>query len=143
VSAGVEGVVVDRDRAFCSELVHDGLSADAAEVLNLLERDPWSPPELPLSRRGALRELEKAGLAAEVGSLWFAVSAVDRAATVLAGLLSEDPSGFTVSAARNALGSSRKYLVPLLEHLDSKGVTRRIGDARVAGPRMVVSTEAR
>ncbi len=39
-------------------------------------------------------------------------------------------TGITVSALREALGTSRKYAVPLLEHLDRTGVTRREGDLR-------------
>ena len=41
--------------------------------------------------------------------------------------------GRTMSVAdfRDLLGLSRKYLIPLLEHLDRKRVTRRVGDARV------------
>ena len=38
--------------------------------------------------------------------------------------------GITVSAFREALGTSRKYAVPLLEWLDRRGVTRRDGDLR-------------
>jgi selenocysteine-specific elongation factor len=38
--------------------------------------------------------------------------------------------GLTVSALREALGTSRKYAVPLAEYLDSSGVTRRVGDLR-------------
>jgi selenocysteine-specific elongation factor len=38
----------------------------------------------------------------------------------------------TVSDVRAALGTSRKYAVPLLEYLDAQGVTRRAGDVRVA-----------
>ena len=38
--------------------------------------------------------------------------------------------GMTVSALREALGTSRKYAVPLAEYLDSTGVTRRVGDLR-------------
>jgi selenocysteine-specific elongation factor len=41
-------------------------------------------------------------------------------------------SGITVSALRERLGTSRKYAVPLLEHLDRTGVTRRSGDLRYA-----------
>ncbi len=40
--------------------------------------------------------------------------------------------GITVSALRERLGTSRKYAVPLLEHLDRTGVTRRSGDLRFA-----------
>ena len=36
-----------------------------------------------------------------------------------------------VAGLRDHFGSSRKYCLALLEHLDSTGVTRRVGDARV------------
>jgi selenocysteine-specific elongation factor len=39
-------------------------------------------------------------------------------------------AGITVSAFREALGTSRKYAVPLLEWFDHRGVTRRDGDLR-------------
>ena len=45
-----------------------------------------------------------------------------RAMRVLAGL--DQP--FTLSAARKALGTTRRVAVPLLEHLDSRGWTRRV-----------------
>lgn len=45
-----------------------------------------------------------------------------RAMRVLAGL--DQP--FTLSAARQALGTTRRVAVPLLEHLDSRGWTRRV-----------------
>lgn len=34
---------------------------------------------------------------------------------------------------RDQFGSSRKYAIPVLERLDAQGITRRIGDVRVAG----------
>lgn len=37
----------------------------------------------------------------------------------------------TVAEFRTLTGTSRKYAVPLLEHFDASGVTRRIGDVRV------------
>ena len=37
----------------------------------------------------------------------------------------------TAAEVRDALGTSRKYALALLEHLDEIGVTRRVGDARV------------
>jgi selenocysteine-specific elongation factor len=36
----------------------------------------------------------------------------------------------TVSQLRQALGSSRRVMVPLLERLDREGFTRRMGDKR-------------
>jgi selenocysteine-specific elongation factor len=32
---------------------------------------------------------------------------------------------------KDLLGISRKYAIPLLEHFDSRGVTRRVGERRV------------
>ncbi|MFN7989809.1 MAG: selenocysteine-specific translation elongation factor [Thermoanaerobaculia bacterium] len=56
-------------------------------------------------------------------------------AEVLAGVEAKVAAqkGRTMSVAdfRDLLGLSRKYLIPLLEHLDRKRVTRRVGDARV------------
>jgi len=52
--------------------------------------------------------------------------AVGVAVTVLAGL----PQPFTASEARDALGSSRKVIVPLLEYLARQGRTRRAPDGR-------------
>lgn len=37
----------------------------------------------------------------------------------------------TVAQARDALDASRKYALALLEHLDERRVTRRVGDTRV------------
>jgi selenocysteine-specific elongation factor len=39
-------------------------------------------------------------------------------------------NGITVSAFREALGTSRKYALPLLEHLDQRKITLRRGDLR-------------
>ena len=46
-----------------------------------------------------------------------------------------EQKGRTMSVGdfRDLLGLSRKYLIPLLEHLDRKKVTRRVGDARLVG----------
>lgn len=43
--------------------------------------------------------------------------------------------GLTVSVIRDLLGSSRTFVVPLLEHTDSIGLTKRVGDLRKLGPR--------
>ncbi len=51
---------------------------------------------------------------------------VGRAVTVLAGL----PQPFTASEAREALGTTRKVIVPLLEHLALRSRTRRTADGR-------------
>jgi selenocysteine-specific elongation factor len=47
-------------------------------------------------------------------------------------VLAAGAEGITVSAFREALGTSRKYALPLLEHFDARGISRREGDVRVA-----------
>jgi selenocysteine-specific elongation factor len=43
-------------------------------------------------------------------------------------LLARLPQPFTVSQARQALNTSRRVAVPLLEHLDRKGLTERMDE---------------
>ncbi len=43
---------------------------------------------------------------------------------------------FSAAEFREAFGTSRKYAIPLLEHLDSRGVTKRLGDVRVVVKRV-------
>jgi selenocysteine-specific elongation factor len=45
--------------------------------------------------------------------------------------LAGSPEGITVATVRDATGSSRKVILPLLEYLDAQRFTRRVGDARV------------
>ncbi len=47
-----------------------------------------------------------------------------------------------IADLKERLGVSRKYAVPLLEHFDRLGLTRRKGDVRVAGPRFAEKDEA-
>jgi selenocysteine-specific elongation factor len=42
----------------------------------------------------------------------------------------EENGPLTASRAREVLGTSRKYVIPLLEHLDAIGFTQRSGDVR-------------
>jgi selenocysteine-specific elongation factor len=41
----------------------------------------------------------------------------------------------TLAEARDMLGTSRRYVQALLEHLDRERITRRTGDQRVLGPK--------
>ena len=43
----------------------------------------------------------------------------------------EERGSITVAETRDLFKTSRKYALGLLEHLDSSGVTRRVGDTRV------------
>ena len=55
---------------------------------------------------------------------------------VAAALETIDAEGsVTVATLRDRFGTSRKYALSLLEHLDDERITRRVGDARVRGSR--------
>jgi selenocysteine-specific elongation factor len=45
-------------------------------------------------------------------------------------MLGRLPQPFTLSEARQALGTTRRVAVPLLEFLDRRGLTRRLPDDR-------------
>jgi selenocysteine-specific elongation factor len=115
---------------------HSGLPAPVAKavqaVLAGLAEAPFSAPDserlqqLGLEPRGAAAA-ERAGLLFRLpGNVVLAPDAADRAAEVLAGL----PQPFTAAEARQALHSSRRVVIPLLEWLDRNGVTRRLPDDR-------------
>ncbi len=49
----------------------------------------------------------------------------------LLALLRDANQDITLAMVRDLTGSSRKFILPLLEYLDSKGFTRRVGEKRV------------
>jgi selenocysteine-specific elongation factor len=80
--------------------------------------------------RKALGKLVSEGSVVRLGpELHFAASAVSRARDAVVAFL-EEHGTMLARDARDVTGSSRKYIVPLLEYLDAQGVTRRDGDAR-------------
>ena len=62
--------------------------------------------------------------------IYLHVSAEKRLRSVVADLIASS-GGVTVSQVREAVNSTRKYVVPIMEHLDRIGFTRREGDKRV------------
>jgi selenocysteine-specific elongation factor len=82
------------------------------------------PPEV-------LRALLRRGLVLVKDGVYFAAAARTAAARVLVHLSRGRPEGFTVSEAREALGTTRKWAIPLLELLDDSRMTVRHGDRRV------------
>lgn len=97
---------------------------------------PPSPADVP---RGDLRELVRRGHVVERDGVYFHESTIGDAATVAAALLAASPDGFTVAQFRDATGASRKFALPLVTELDSRGITRRREDLRIAGPRLPTS----
>ncbi len=78
--------------------------------------------------RAMIAASARAGVVIRVGSdLIFSPDLVERAKTVIR---DAGADGITVSAFREALGTSRRYAVPLMEWFDATGITRREGDLR-------------
>ena len=102
--------------------------AGVAEVERRLAANPFAAPEADDLRelRLGVRELAVAESAGRLLRLGDGVVVSPRtpaqAMRLLAGL--EQP--FTTSAARQALGTTRRVVIPLLEYLDGRGWTRRI-----------------
>ncbi|HEY1634382.1 MAG TPA: selenocysteine-specific translation elongation factor [Acidimicrobiales bacterium] len=137
VAATLDGVVVEGGwaRPAASGDAHERLAGHP--FLVALRAEPFSPPDHEgRIERVELREMVRLGLVVERDGCFFAAEAVDGAARVVADLLRTHPEGVTVASIRDRLGTTRKFLLPLLAHLDANGVTRRRGDLRVAGPRV-------
>lgn len=138
----------ERERAVLETLADitvDGGRARAADAVDpladhpylaALAATPFAPPPPDGVDPAELRELARRGLVVPQEGIWFAAPALDEAAVVCARLLADQPAGFTMSDLREALGTSRKYAVPLATLLDARGVTRRREDVRIAGPRL-------
>lgn len=85
----------------------------------------------PALGRRAMASLEKAGEAMRVTKeLAFAAETLSQFEQAVRTCLA---NGASASAAelRDAMGTTRKYAIPLLEYFDDKGITRRSGDERV------------
>ena len=97
-----------------------------------LARRPFAAPdadrlaELGLGTRELGAAVRAGALLRVADGLVLLPDAVDRAGDVLSGIAQP----FTLSEARQALGTTRRVAVPLLELLDRRGVTRRLPDDR-------------
>jgi selenocysteine-specific elongation factor len=109
------------------------IAAAVQTVLDDLAADPFAAPDTERLRglgldAKALATAARAGVLLRVADLVvLAPGAAEQAAGLLAGL--DQP--FTTSQARQALGTSRRVAIPLLEHLDRARITERLpGDLR-------------
>ncbi|WP_139652938.1 selenocysteine-specific translation elongation factor [Raoultibacter phocaeensis] len=77
----------------------------------------------------ALGELEKRGFAKRIGQEFsFDASALAHLEAAARERLEAGPA--TAADLKEAMGTSRKYAIPLLEYFDARGMTRREGDLR-------------
>ncbi len=110
------------DHPFLDELLAGGFAPSAPDGVD----------------RNDIRELARRGHIVQRDGVVFHAATIDAAARIAADLLALTPEGFTVAGFRDATGASRKFVLPLVSELDSRGVTRRRNDVRIAGPRLPV-----
>lgn len=86
---------------------------------------------------GALREEGK--LVRIAGEFHFVPRHIETAQKALVEALKNGTEANPVltSDLRDLLGISRKYAIPLLEHFDAQGISKRAGEGRVLGPRAI------
>lgn len=135
VSIAVAGARLKRDGAIIRDphaAARDLGSAEksVAIVEAQLAKEPFVAPDA-----GTLDELglgpielaaaERAGRLLRVGPIVLLPSAPQQAAEILG----QQPGEFTLSQARQALGTTRRVAVPLLEYMDARGLTRRTSDS--------------
>jgi selenocysteine-specific elongation factor len=113
-----------------------GAEAAVRELEQRLAANPFQAPEaddLSALRLGS-RELAAAERAGRVLRLHDGVVLLPSAPALAMRTLAQLNQPFTTSEARQALATSRRVAIPLLEHLDARGWTRRLD----AGHREVV-----
>jgi selenocysteine-specific elongation factor len=107
------------------------------QLLRRFRENPYTPPvrgeaEAVVGTE-VLNALIEQGQLVKLGDgVLFLRETYDEAIAKLVQYLREHGT-MTVAEARDVLGATRKYILPLLEHIDTLKITRRIGDERVLG----------
>jgi len=134
-----EGVIVDEGASLClAEHRMTFTPQQKVAVKSLLaefDASPYSPPSAAQCRSQVGEEvlnalIEQGRLVRVSEDVLFTPEAYEEMVSQVREFIQREGS-ITVAQARDLFGSSRRYLLALLEHLDAEGITRRVGDARV------------
>lgn len=109
-----------------------------AELEQRLRAEPFAAPEAADLKEWGLgpKELAAAERAGRLLRLAKGVVLLPSAPRAAFDVVAQLEQPFTLSAARQALGTTRRVAIPLLEHLDATGATRLVEGKRfVCGPR--------
>ncbi len=110
---------------------------EAARLLAALDEGGFAPPDLPAlaGAQGAttalLDSLAAAGELVRITPTFGLTRAGYARWRQAIGEAFAENEQVTVSQLRDQLGTSRKYVLAFLEHLDARAVTRRVGEARI------------
>ena len=140
-----EGAIVQESDVLRHHTAKVGLSdaqrALTGKVIELLGKEKFAPPtakevtaELGLKQdqlQELLQMLTADGKVERIRfDLYFLSEAIEEAKSKIATFLNEHEK-MTAAEFRDLIGTSRKFAVPLLEYLDLKKITKRVGDYRV------------
>jgi selenocysteine-specific elongation factor len=129
IKDGVIGVAAqDRGAAALPEAIEAAVRVLRAD----LAASPFLAPDAGRLRRlgldvRAIAAAERAGLLIRISNQIVLAPGADAKA---AGILAVLPQPFTAAQARQALNTTRRIAIPLLEYLDRRGVTQRLPDDR-------------
>ncbi len=99
--------------------------------IRMLESDPFSPPtDAPLDDE-VLNLLDEQGKVVRVSeTVVYSAEAYERMVHIISEYI-RDNGEISVANVRDVLGTSRKYALALMDYMDHKRITRRVGDTRV------------
>jgi selenocysteine-specific elongation factor len=113
------------------------VAIEGGELVRLLEDAGFAPPSLQeaMQQAGATEEVARAlaqrgDIVRVSDDVAFGRDAYASAVELVKAMIATSGS-VTVAQLRDRMGASRRPVLALLEHLDARRVTRRVGDARV------------
>ena len=130
-----EGVLVEEGTLVRAADHQPGLTAEDQKLtqayIELLEASPYSPPSDSSIDAELLNLLSDQGRVVKASeSVVFAASAYNEMADRISAHIKERGE-ITVADVRDMFGTSRKYALAIMDHLDHQRITRRVGDVRV------------
>jgi len=107
------------------------MEEEALAYLKSLQKDPYSPSsDLKVSSELLSVLIDQGKVIRVADGVIFDASAYREMTERIVQHL-KDEGNITVAEARTMFDTSRKYILPLLEHMDQQQITRRTGDERV------------
>ncbi len=99
--------------------------------IRTLEAEPFSPPTDAPPDDEVLNLLDEQGKVVRVSeTVVYSAEAYEQMVDIISEYIRENGE-ISVANVRDVLGTSRKYALALMDYMDHKRITRRVGDARV------------
>ncbi|MEI7645070.1 MAG: selenocysteine-specific translation elongation factor [Chloroflexales bacterium] len=103
---------------------------DLDVALAAMARTPYSPPAPALDGELLAWALDRRMLVRVAADVYFLPGTYDELLAWVRAVIAAE-GGVSIGQLRDRFGSSRKYALAFLEHLDARKITRRVGEGRV------------